>query len=654
MKKSKPFPVLLYAFLAGIVWSSFASVPFLWDDKGVVVDNYAVHSLTNAVYFFSKDYFSLFREFSYRPIVTLSHMVDFSVAGNLPYLHHAAGFALHFINGILLFYLLRMCIPAAGFLCGAASLVFLVNSVHLETIAIASYRDDMLMAFFFLAALLFSLQYKKTGRFLPLMFSIGAVLLSLFSKETALVFLPAVILIDMLVGGDGRDARRWRYYGLIFFVTIVYCWIRFKVMRNPEAALAVTPFSSSVLLAVRPVCTVLAALNAFFLRGANGGFDYNTMHAVVLSSIGGCAVCMGAVVLMRANRRVPAMRLALILFLLPLVPVCGLYPLENFFAHRYMYFPAMGLSVLVPCLISGTGLPRRMQVCLLGGVITLFSIGTLIGQRDYWSEENFARAMLRSNPQSHKAYNYLGTISQDAGRIDDARAFYTKAIEIEPSYYESVYNLASVLITQGDYASAAPLCNRLVQLNSFRSDGYRITGDMLLAQGTITEAEQNYCAALERNPQDIDALNNLGTIYESAGKLDDAAALYRKVLSVAPRYAPAWSNLGNICVKLNDYRFAVQCYLNSLQSDANNGTAWYNLGNAYMREKKWNNAEQSYLQALRANPESSEPLYNLAVAYVAQGNRPAALDALRAYLKDNPADVTAQQYFSILTQQSEN
>ena len=144
----------------------------------------------------------------YRPLATASLLSDIAVFGYAPR-------ELHWVQ-LGIFYL---CVIAAGRLAGclagrnagtAAAATMLLGLLHpatVESVAWLSCRPNLLSCLFGLLASLATVRHARSGRVghLPL---IGlTLLLALFSKEDALVLVPAVLLLGCTRGGRTRLLR---------------------------------------------------------------------------------------------------------------------------------------------------------------------------------------------------------------------------------------------------------------------------------------------------------------------------------------------------------------------------------------------------------------------------------------------------------------
>jgi len=72
---------------------------------------------------------------------------------------------------------------------------------------------------------------------------------------------------------------------------------------------------------------------------------------------------------------------------------------------------------------------------------------------------------------------------------------------------------------------------------------YLKMGETLFAQGSIAEAEENFLHVLEVEPENKEALNNLGVIAFARGNLDKAKAFLKQAIDCDPLYLDALINL---------------------------------------------------------------------------------------------------------------
>lgn len=629
-----------------LVWAPMLNVPFLWDDEGIIVRNSFVHSLHSIRFLFGHAYFSVFGELSYRPLITLSHILDSVIWGDNPTAHHAVNLLLHLLT-VLLVYTICAQLRIKKSVAYLAAVLFAVHPLHLETLAVVAYRDDILMALFFTAALSCYIRFRKSPSLFSGFAACGLLILSLASKETALLFVPLVILIDHAIPQTANRQGKLSLLVLLTGVSVAYLFIRFGYMSNPDAISDISTFTASVPVWLRPITILFLAVRMAVLPVPHilAYADVSTVYPLVIQG-----VIIGAIGLYLFHNHLynSKIRCAASLALIPLVAVMHIYPLENFFAGRYMYLPCIGFSLLI-----ALGIDRLFNNARYGAigsalVVIFFACLSLTGYTHVRTPVAFAQKLIDDNPASYKAYNYLGTIELQNNSLSTAGAYFQQSVEINPQYFEAAYNLASIRVQTGQFDEAQPLIEHVINLNPNRADGYRLMGDMYFESDDIEHARKMYSQALDNNRFDLETRNNLGILLETTGNLDDATDMYLSILSINPNYALAWSNLGNVNIARKEYELAQKSYLNALKIDPANPLTWYNLGNAYFYQNKHDQAATSYTQAIKLDPWFPDPYYNLAAVYVGKKDMQRAATVLRTYLDLRPDDREAAQMLSII------
>ena len=88
--------------------------------------------------------------------------------------------------------------------------------------------------------------------------------------------------------------------------------------------------------------------------------------------------------------------------------------------------------------------------------------------------------------------------------------------------------------------------------------------------GELDQAIQAYQAAVEINPRDVIAYNNLGNILREQERPEEAIQAYHLAIGIDEGYTEAYYNLGNLLRELGRLREAIQVYHNILLIDPDN------------------------------------------------------------------------------------
>ncbi|OKH44640.1 hypothetical protein NIES2130_37820 [Scytonema sp. HK-05] len=155
--------------------------------------------------------------------------------------------------------------------------------------------------------------------------------------------------------------------------------------------------------------------------------------------------------------------------------------------------------------------------------------------------------------------------------------------------------------------------NKAIQLNPNDATAYNNLGNALREQNKLDEAIAAYNKAIQLNPNDATAYNNLGNALREQNKLDEAIAAYNKAIQLNPNDATAYNNLGNALREQNKLDEAIAAYNKAIQLNPNDPTAYNGLGVALSDQKKLDEAIAAYNKAIQLNP-------NYAYAYNGLGN----------------------------------
>jgi Flp pilus assembly protein TadD len=211
---------------------------------------------------------------------------------------------------------------------------------------------------------------------------------------------------------------------------------------------------------------------------------------------------------------------AMLFFGLTLGPALGfvnVYPFRfSYVADHFQYLASLGPIALAAALLAR--LDRRVLLGLVPALLVALSAITWGQERAYKDEETLWRNTLATDARVFIAQNNLGGILMERGQLDEAEAYFLRAIEIEPSYPEAYDNL----------------------------------GILLDRRGRIDEAIERYRQALRLDPRYSYSHNNLGIGLAEQGRLDDAMASFREAIRLKPDFARAHFNLGVALARKGD------------------------------------------------------------------------------------------------------
>jgi Flp pilus assembly protein TadD len=153
---------------------------------------------------------------------------------------------------------------------------------------------------------------------------------------------------------------------------------------------------------------------------------------------------------------------------------------------------------------------------------------------------------LAVDPKHAKAHNNMALASIDLGEFELAEAHYRESLAIEPQ--PAIYSdLGFVLERQGMTEEASELYRKSLELDPESASAHYNLAASLARRGELTEAERHFRAALAENPN-AQTSTGLGFVLAQQGRTDEAIATLRDAIEADPRQPAAYDQLAAILV----------------------------------------------------------------------------------------------------------
>ena len=147
--------------------------------------------------------------------------------------------------------------------------------------------------------------------------------------------------------------------------------------------------------------------------------------------------------------------------------------------------------------------------------------------------------------------------------------------------------------------------------------------------GRLEEAEQIYRHILARQPNNADALNNLGLLAHKVNRNDVAVDLIRQAIALRPCYFDAHYNLGDALSAIGRLDEAIVAYRQAIAIKPDFPAACSNLGVTLQEKGQLDEAIAAYRQAIDLQPNFPEAFSNLGAALKDKGQLDEAIVAFQ-------------------------
>ncbi len=155
------------------------------------------------------------------------------------------------------------------------------------------------------------------------------------------------------------------------------------------------------------------------------------------------------------------------------------------------------------------------------------------------------------------------------------------------------------------------------------------TNYLLWSLNSPYEENHNLEKALQKNPQLICALNDLGYLYVTKKNLSEAHKIFDYLLTIAPKNEIVLNNMGIVYMKMNNIDKAIDCFEKATIINRDFYLPHKNLGDIYFRQNELDNSLKFYSSALEINEKSHIALLNIGIIHYTKGNFEEAIHYLK-------------------------
>ena len=554
-------------WVLALYWKAL-DAPFVYDDLEQIANNPALRSwhATFARFFLAPVAFTAgllnTGGSTYRPVYWLTLALDTHLWGQ----DHPAGFHLtnllfHWLNGALFYRLLRR-LRTPALTAAAAALLWLGLPINTEAVAWVSGRAYLLSTFFLLLALLSALSCAGKPKPVALVSYFALALGAVFSHELGFALLPLTLLL--LYAVSLRNPRTWIHLiGTASLAAVLYELV--KILVGAQGAHGSISFWPIALEFWKYLSWMLAPVHMSVERSTS----LPPAAPSLAAAAAWCALAalLGAAVLLRKKQPGPALGLAA--GCIALLPFCGLVPLYQGMAERFLYLASLGfIFALVSIVIASRSMVRRAAVALLvlwtawgawrltqrvldwnnpvdlyqnslratpASPTLYYNLGfSLREQGSLGGALEAYRQAIRLRPNYPQAFASIGDIDQQLGKPAEALAAYAHALTLQPNDPKTVINYAITLSQTGNQPLAEQQFKRVIALAPNDSAAYIDLGALLSQQDREDEAIQSFQKAIALTPENPDPYFDLAVMFQQKGQDDLALPFYKKVLALKP------------------------------------------------------------------------------------------------------------------------
>ena len=520
-----------------------------WDDQFYITSN---------PWLIDPDWASIFSKplmANYHPLTVATLALNYQISELSPFTYHLVNWLVHVANTGLVFYFAYRLAgnkPWVGFI---TAFLFGIHPMHVESVAWASERKDVLFTFFFLLSLIWYFQYIRSKTGTKYAITLVFFFLSLVSKPAA-VSLPLVLLLmDWYSGRSLSDKKVWLEKIPFFILSLIFGILTIKYQEASKAFADATlyPFWQKVIFSfygfgeyIKRIFWPfpLSAIHPFPASGSIPPSYY------VMIGIGILALALAWY--FRERKYIIfgigfyAVNIVLVLQLLTFG--------HAVIAERYTYVPYIGLFFVIAMAWELSSLSDTMKKGVLA-MILLAGAGFAFASFNHvkvWKDAGTLWTnAIATYPDSYMARSNRGQfLAAKKGAYDEALADYAIALKAIPNDSFSLINRATIYINQQNFPAALADADSLVKYSPNIAQGHLFRGICLNALGNTDEALIAYDNCIRRDSFVQDAWSNRGIMrYNKLQDYEGAKVDFDYAIRVDPTKGVNYKNRARCWIK---------------------------------------------------------------------------------------------------------
>jgi len=584
-----------------------------WDDLGYIITNPLIKDTSPD---WLKNIFSTAHPVmgNYHPLTILLYAIEYSHYGLEPWIYHFDSVILHVLCTIAVYYFIKV-LTGRTVAATVVALLFGIHPMHVESVAWAAGRKDVLYGLFFVLSCTAYVRYIRTEGSKKMVWYISVLVLfaiSLLAKSVAVTLPVTLFAIDYL---ERRKlnlmlfVEKIPYFGLslLFGILSIYAQKDIGALASLDASFSVV---ERIALGCYAYCTYL--WKAIIPVGLCNFYPYPLKIEHALPGIYYIypVIVLGlafAVWRFARNNRVILVGLAFftinILLLLQFLPVGG-----AIFSDRYGYIPYIGLFLIIGWLVSAyfetkdkvpTGkivLGITLGYCLVLGFLTNERC------KDWYDSVSLWKDDIEKHPEAPVGYFYLGqeyfTRFEKSANPNEKKALGDSAL----------LNFNLSIQRKPDYVNPI-IC----------------VADLQRSYNLPDSAKKTYLRALQINPKSESAYLGLGVVYSIKQQYDSAGYCFKAGLALKP-YAPeGHSNYANYFDIIGKLDSSLKEYAIAISQNPDAYIPYMNRARIFIRQNKPDDAMKDLAKAIEISPETGDNYYLRGKCYAMKGNKVQAL-----------------------------
>ena len=217
----------------------------------------------------------------------------------------------------------------------------------------------------------------------------------------------------------------------------------------------------------------------------------------------------------------------------------------------------------------------------------------------------------KKNPSEKELNNLIQLYN--AGSNNEAEKLGVYLTQSFPNHQLAWKVLGALYKAKGDFSQSLEATKKAIEINPLDAEAYNNLANSMFDLSKAEEAEEYYKKAIEINPKASEFHNNLGRLFVRYGRLDEAELCFKESIELKLNYASPHANFGEMLKSIGRISEAEESFKRAIAIEPKNANYYVSLGLVEREFGRYIDAETSYRKALALDPKNPHAHYNLGI-----------------------------------------
>ncbi|MEP7170205.1 MAG: tetratricopeptide repeat protein [Bacteroidota bacterium] len=532
-----------------------------WDDPTYLNDNPLIRSLSgaNIKKIFTEIYFG-----NYQPLHIFSYAIEYHFYKLNPHGYHATSLVMHLIvTGLVCWFI--WVLTENSLIALITALLFGIHPLHVESVAWAAERKDLLYASFFLASLIAYIRYIRSSEKIKyLIYALLFFVLSIMSKAMAASLPPVLILLDFYFNRK-LNAKIVIEKIPFFAVAIAFGYYSAHTAATTgQMSLHVFNLFQRILIANFNLLAYIVKLIIPLKLSAFYPYPQNALRNFPFYFYIAPFIVIGLLTLIiRSLKKTKTFFFAAGFFVTGIFLVLQLLPVgPAMMSERYTYIPSVSFFFIIAYFIQQLIEKRsslKTPVFVGLAAYSLFLCISTFNRSDVWQNSlSLWTNVIDQFPHAGIALNNRGNIyGKEMGQLDKAMENFNQSIQFDPGYENAYANRGIVYCMNGKFDLGIKDFNKAIQLQPDYFEAMINRGIAYAQTKQFDKAIADFTKLTTIKKDDPQVYLNRGIAYTQVTRYNEALADFNKALSLNPSYPEAFYRRSTALYNNHQYKEAL-------------------------------------------------------------------------------------------------